>query len=324
MKIKSIVLLAVALGCGLVAMLGVQQILSGDKAQAADGTSQVLVATAEIMPGVLLNETNTTFKEVSHETVAEGIYVTDPEEFKDRALQGKAFPGEMIMLSKLTEPGGGGISAGIPDRMRIVTVKCDATMIASGMIRPGDRVDVMVTYKSQGPDRQTLSKTRTVLEFIEVFATDSVREVNEADATGVKAKNISFLVTPEQAQVLKMAEDKGSLHLSLRKKTDKEEVNAASFSEKDLDEGTPDSFGKENPDEGAIAEAGTVREFVAQEQQQTVAVEPESEKSNKWTIHVYSGREHREEQVDLPEEPAAAAAAERPLSAWLNKLIKGS
>ena len=34
MKMKSLVLLAMAIGCGLVAMLGVRQVLSGDKGAA--------------------------------------------------------------------------------------------------------------------------------------------------------------------------------------------------------------------------------------------------------------------------------------------------
>src|ERR1700733_1505866 len=43
MKMKSLVLLAMAIGCGLVAMLGVRQVLSGDKGPAVD-TVKVLLA----------------------------------------------------------------------------------------------------------------------------------------------------------------------------------------------------------------------------------------------------------------------------------------
>ena len=53
MKTKSMVLLAMALGCGLVAMLGVQQILSGE--QKVKDTVPVLVAKQEIGAGVKLD-----------------------------------------------------------------------------------------------------------------------------------------------------------------------------------------------------------------------------------------------------------------------------
>ena len=52
MKTKSMVLLAMALGCGLVAMLGVQQILSGE--QKVKDTVPVLVAKQEIGAGTKL------------------------------------------------------------------------------------------------------------------------------------------------------------------------------------------------------------------------------------------------------------------------------
>ncbi len=322
MKMKSVVLLAVALGCGLVAMLGVQQVLTGD--EAVEGTAQVLVATAEIPPGVPLDETNTGFKQVSDETVAEGVYVTNAEQFKERALKAKAFPGEMIMLAKLGEKGIGGISLEIPVGMRVITVKCDATMILSGMIRPGDRVDVLVTFRSQDRNRRTVTKTRTVLEYIKVFAADSMRDPQGTGTPEIKAKNISFLVTPEQAQVLKLAEDRGNLHLSLRSITDTKPMHVATFSERDLD-GTS-GIGEADPDDGSKTE--DVREFVAREEQshaaepeEAIAAEPVPEKQM-WTIHIYAGGEHREEQVELPEE-AAAAAATKPFEGWLNKFFKG-
>ena len=53
MKSKSLVLLAVAAGCGLVAMLGVQQMLSGSK-QPAQVKIRILIAKADIDPGVPL------------------------------------------------------------------------------------------------------------------------------------------------------------------------------------------------------------------------------------------------------------------------------
>jgi pilus assembly protein CpaB len=48
MKIKSVMMLVIAVGCGLVAMLGVQQVLnSGDK-KVEVKTANVLVTIAEI------------------------------------------------------------------------------------------------------------------------------------------------------------------------------------------------------------------------------------------------------------------------------------
>ena len=50
-KFKSVVLLAVAVGCGLVAMLGVQQVLSDNSSEDEKQMATVLVAIADISPG---------------------------------------------------------------------------------------------------------------------------------------------------------------------------------------------------------------------------------------------------------------------------------
>jgi pilus assembly protein CpaB len=71
MKFKSVVLLAVAIDCGLVAMLGVQQVMSGDKA-AEKKMIKVLIAIEEISPGVPLDETNVAFKELPEDMVPSG------------------------------------------------------------------------------------------------------------------------------------------------------------------------------------------------------------------------------------------------------------
>ena len=62
MKSKSLMLLAVAAGCGLIAMLGVQQMLSGGK-QPVQPKIRILVAKVDIDPGMPLDKTNVGFKE---------------------------------------------------------------------------------------------------------------------------------------------------------------------------------------------------------------------------------------------------------------------
>ena len=47
MKFKTLMLLAIAMSCGLVAMLGVQQVLSGGKGETDKEVSQVLIALSD-------------------------------------------------------------------------------------------------------------------------------------------------------------------------------------------------------------------------------------------------------------------------------------
>lgn len=71
MRPKTLALLAVAAMCGLVAMLGVQQVLSKQGNGTAE-TGQMLVAKADILPGQPLDENNVEFKEWPASTIPEG------------------------------------------------------------------------------------------------------------------------------------------------------------------------------------------------------------------------------------------------------------
>lgn len=302
MKPKSILLLAVALCCGLFAMLGVQQLLSGDK-KPAEETAKVLVAIAEITPGTPLNEANVKFQDWPKDQVPEGA-VTHPDEFQERGLKTFTVPGEIIMLAKLGEKGVFSASTSIPDGMRVITVPVDLTMSSSGLILPGDLVDVLVTFQYRDRRRGIATmKIKTALEAVKVFATDSVRDAVAADTRGeVKAKNISLLVTPDEANVLKLAEMKGKLHIALRPKTD------VLVERKIVD---PEELFGDIDDDMIVRneeEAGPPDDRVSQFLDKQVAGqdEPEAEPvKNTWKIEIFSGGEKRIEEIELPDEPLA-------------------
>jgi pilus assembly protein CpaB len=210
-------------------------------------TAEVLVAIAEIVPGTPLNEENTIFKELPLESIPEGA-VTDATDVVDKSLKSTAVPGEFIMLAKLTTDLGA--SNEIPKGMRVVTTSVNLTKTHSGLIRPGDRVDILLSYKTRDAELGMIAKTITILEYIQVFATDNIMaSQDQGDTTEINTKNLSFLVTPEQAAMLNLAEWKGELNLSLRHKLDDQHVDVAPLTEKWLDRLGGSSLGKE-PVEG--------------------------------------------------------------------------
>lgn len=304
MKFKSVVLLAVAVGCGLVAMLGVQQVLSSGN-ETVDEVGRVLVANAEIPLGTPLTEENTAFKEMPAAAIPEGA-VTKPEEFEERAMNARAVPGEIIMAAKLGEKGVFGASNDIPTGFRVVTVSVNQTKTHSGLILPSDRVDVLVTYKSKVQGLGMVSKTKTVLEYIKVFATDSLRHGDVAgnENKEIHAKNISLLVTPDQANLLNFAENKGELHLSLRHKNDDAPANAVTIDDYQF-EGGRAALGASNEKLANTDDknTGDVRAFLDDQDKQPLAqVAVKEPETPKWKIVIFAGDERRVEEVDLPEQ----------------------
>jgi len=322
MKMKSLVLLAMAIGCGLVAMLGVQQVLSGDKKPPAE-TGKVLVAITNIMPGQPLDDSNVAFKAWDKNDIPQGA-VTTHEEYQERSLRVSATPNEPIMIAKLNEKGVFGGSSEIPKGMRVATVPVTVTETHSGLILPGDRVDVVVTYTvphnmpgQMNSQFGEIKKAKTILQYLEVFATDNIRQsaVPNGEQKEIAAKNISLLVTPDQYVLLMLAKSKGQISLALRHRGDDTEAKASEVDETAFEHlkvtrgpNKKDADG----DEGKVA----VRDSLDQEQikvaqappKPEVKPEPVKEKEKPtWLLKVFEGDKLREEQVELPDEPDTSA-----------------
>ena len=82
MKNQSLVLLVVAVGCGLVAMFGVKKVISQNPGETVE-TVQVLSAISAISPGAPLDEMNTKFVEIAVTSVPEGA-ITDIKDIQER------------------------------------------------------------------------------------------------------------------------------------------------------------------------------------------------------------------------------------------------
>ena len=250
MKPKTLMLLAVAGGCGLLAMLGIQQAMQGGQSEAVPKVS-VLVAKVEIQPGVELNDENVGFKELPVDSVSEDA-VTSFEQYDGRALMFVALPGDIIGERKLGKKGEFTKSRQIREGWRVVSIGVNDTQTLSGMLRPGDRVDVLVTYQARNDRGVMTTKTTTLLEYIEVFAIDDKTIADGASSNGkqaVKTKVVSVVVTPNQVNFIKLAESKGTLALSWRHPDDDADVPEGEYDTSLFDElaGTAKFDGADSP-----------------------------------------------------------------------------
>ncbi|MCX7419886.1 MAG: Flp pilus assembly protein CpaB [Planctomycetia bacterium] len=300
MRPKTILLLAVAGTCGLVAMLGVQQVLSNNSSEGKGPLNGVLIATAEILPGQVMDEKNVEFKQIPVEFIPDGA-VNKPEQIKERSLKVRVFPGDVITVAKLNGKGSRNASSDVPKGMRAVSIPIDPTMTGSGLIHQGDRVDVLVTHRStaSGRDLGIGKEVKTVLEFVEVFAIDGQRDPSASapEKTPAQIKNVSLLVSSEQAKLLKLAGGVGDLHLTLRGGSDDQRID-----EKELFD--PRMAGVEVVVERDRSEVrNDEEEVITHAVSQSLPVDkPETNpKSKKWKIEIFRGSEREIEEVDLPE-----------------------
>lgn len=337
MKNKSLMLLLVAVGCGLVAMFGVQQMLSSGP---ATKKTRILVSRSDIEPGVQLDKTNVGFKEWPAEAVPEGAIQTE-EEFAERALKHRVGPGQPILSTALGNKGEFGTEIQIPADMRVVTVAVTATMTHSGLLRPGNYVDVsaVIDMPIKGGGRRSVVKP--VLQCVQVFAVDkrTVGSEDTKDAKAADGKNVSFLVYPLQGQLLQLAfkQSAGNLQFALRSGADKNLANMRDLSDESLSMLANSLM--ENPDEPQrekVAEKTTstpavtakpksaFQSYLSPETPSAVTSVGDKAVKRTWKIEIFQG-DHREvQEIEWPEETKVeskrtSTEASQP---WANPLMK--
>jgi len=234
MKNQTVILMAIAGACGLVAMFGVKKYL--DQQNNKDETPKVTVlrALTPIKQGAALNETNTELVTVEQDSCPKGL-VTSMEQVKDRALKVPRGVGDWILVDQLTAPGEIGVVGSIPKGYRVQTIPVDATTHHSGMLQPGNRIDLFVTYQDTDKEtRERVNVSQLVLEYIEVFAVDSAQYGVDQTGENDKARNISLLVTPEQLHKVNLAMKQGDITTVLRSTEDTDAIEVASLDEHGL------------------------------------------------------------------------------------------
>ncbi|HVJ67160.1 MAG TPA: Flp pilus assembly protein CpaB [Caulifigura sp.] len=333
MKPKTLMLLCVAVGCGLVAMIGVQQALNKPKV-AEVATVKVAVALADINPGEPLTEGNIGVKEIPLDGAREDS-VTKPDDYAQRSLKVAVMQGDYITKAKLNEKGVVGKSSQIRPGQRIFTINVDETQSASNMLAPGDWVDVAVTFDVRTPTGMQ-TKSMTLLERVEVFAVaDQTKgdRIKTGDNSKVNARQVSLICEPEQVNWLLLAKRKGQLELLWRNPTD----TARSMSKTATDQLLADLRGLDNysknaseehkpqpvaetkpvvaepkpatPDVSAFLD-NTKTEVAAAPKSEPVAA-PEKPKTPAWEVKIYKGNEIRSYPFELTEDSKKDSSARK-------------
>jgi pilus assembly protein CpaB len=221
MRTKSIVLLVLALGCGLVASIGISQIIEQNKNAPAASveTEAILVAMKPIAGQEQLKAENVKLEQWPKNLIPKGA-LTKIEEVDGRRIKYSIAPGEPILQNKLVGEHDKRPTIDVPPGYRLAAVHADAVSAVGNLIQPGDRVDILVYLKAFKGGAQTVG-TSTILQDIKVFAVnDQWRPNDDKGSDTVAAKNVTLLVTPEQAEKLTLATELGKVRLVLRSPDD--------------------------------------------------------------------------------------------------------
>jgi pilus assembly protein CpaB len=186
----------------------------------------IVVAAMEIPIGSKITDTMVKTAPWPKESVPPGS-ATDPKVLTVAGrINIKSIPaGEPITEDKLA-PVGGAAGAGfmtyvVPPGHRAVTVAVNEVAGVAGFITPGNKVDVVLTTPLPGNPNETISKI--VLQNVPVLATGQIAQ-EQKDGKPIVVPTVTLDLTPEDAENLVLAANKGPLQLLLRNYSDSAEV----------------------------------------------------------------------------------------------------
>ena len=253
---RALILLGLFLGLVSAALVVVYLSKAGDDGggNVSGGVvTPVVVASHDIAAGTRVTEEMLTLKPIASDAVLPGVFLKT-EEVVGQVTRVPLVSGEQVIPTKVVATGiaitdveNPPLAFVIPEGMRAVSVEVSSVIGASGLIRPGDYVDVILTVKVQGdsttgggstPGSGTAESatsdqiTRTILQNVQVLSVDQDIAIPSLDTEGApsvggdadsnaEATTVTLAVSPVHGEVLTVAEtcgqnNGGRLALALR------------------------------------------------------------------------------------------------------------
>jgi pilus assembly protein CpaB len=144
--------------------------------------------------------------------------------------------GEQISLSKLVtnrKPGGGDLAGVTPSGKRAITIVADNIASLSGMVKPGDYVDVLAIMQIPvpGPDGKLTGQTAVVQLFQNVLVLavgqntggatgPSGRYIETAPSSSGGNNMITLALGPQEANLIAFVQEQGKMRLIMRSPAD--------------------------------------------------------------------------------------------------------
>jgi pilus assembly protein CpaB len=237
MNTKRIIVLGLALVAASAAALVARSLMGGGtpKVEAKIGPppiamSEVLVAQSNIQPGLTLVPDMVKWQRWPASAV-DSSFITHAsapnlaDALKGTVVRVPLYSGQPITTLAIVHGDAVGfMAAQLQPGMRAVSIVISVDSGAGGFILPNDRVDLMLTTKTN--DAPPHVKVKTILGNVRVLAVDQTFKEDKSTKT-VVGKTATLELTPAQAELVAAAQNTGMVSLSLRGLGDNQAVTSA-------------------------------------------------------------------------------------------------
>ena len=179
------------------------------------------VAARPLPRGTLAREEDFAVRSVPSDSVPTGAILDTPDAkigLRGSLVRKFLDTGSPVTSQDISHPRDRGFLASVlaPDS-RAISIKVDAESSVSGLIRPGDYVDVVSTQVIDKADLAHGTLSETVLHNVRILA------INQ-DGPANKERTVSLELAPEQVNKVTVADQLGKLSLAVRSAVDQQDT----------------------------------------------------------------------------------------------------
>src|SRR5579883_2802350 len=193
--------------------------------------TMVLVARGDLSVGQFVRPENLRWQSWPDDSVSQNYVVQGKrplEDFVGAVVRAGLSDGEPITETRVVRPGDRGfLAAVLTPGYRAVTVNVTPSSGLAGLVFPGDRIDLVASFKVEYEGKQDGNThlphwaSETVESNLRVLAVD--QRVDDQNKEIVVAKTATLEVTPKQAEVIAIVAELGKFSLSLRSMAQEDE-----------------------------------------------------------------------------------------------------
>jgi pilus assembly protein CpaB len=183
------------------------------KREAAPGTVPVATAAIDIPFGTKVEARHVAIIQMLQGTAPAGVFPTAAA-VEGKVARASIMKGEILLSGRFTEEGeGSALSTVVTENMRAVSMRVNDVVGVAGFLLPGNRVDVISAYRDGQETRST-----TIVQNVKVLAVDQTASTDKNEPVVVRA--VTLEVTPDDAEKLALAAERGAIQLALRNPLD--------------------------------------------------------------------------------------------------------
>ncbi|MCB9554502.1 MAG: Flp pilus assembly protein CpaB [Deltaproteobacteria bacterium] len=219
LKGKAPLIIAVTLGATAAGLTYLQQ--RAWRAEATEGwkLEKIIVAATDLEVGSVLTSDSIETAEIPRRFAYDSfIKPSDLEVALNQTVVSRIPRGEPVQFFQLQGARTrGGIAHAVPKGGRAVTIDVNERSALGMLLRPNDHVDVLGTFRDP---RNSQTVAVTLLQNVIVLATGKATSAMRVRQGEANYSTITLRVMPGEAEILVLAQEMGSLYLTLRSRDD--------------------------------------------------------------------------------------------------------